>query len=324
MSFNLDQDLWKLCKAFLSFPDLCATRSVSRAWMDIRSVPFPHEVYFWDDGSNVNYPDSRDPNFRKCLMAATITKFHCQIFSEEQLNFILQIIPSVKELVFEVDGTDMCENDSFQWNPYLLSAAINVEKVELCISNWKDEWVFKFDFTVLKNLVHIESNVCARYESYDGRPMKCLAISNECWMPEVSDIAPNTERMKIEPKPCVASIHQKKYSEIWRADMNMKPCSVECCRDGLTYYVVRKGTPPTVTARPIFGIDGTRTKAFVSEYTRAFSRIFMLFPNIELVFHRHCDDDNKKVWLKFINAYRKEIGADLLKLENIRVSKEIL
>jgi len=103
----------------------------------------------------------------------------------------------------------------------------------------------------------------------------------------------------------------------------MKPISVECCRDGLTYYVVRKGTPPTVTARPIFGIDGTRTKAFVSEYTRAFSRIFMIFPNIELVFHRHCDDNTKKIWLQFINAYRKEIGADLLNIENIRVSTEI-
>ena len=61
--------------------------------------------------------------------------------------------------------------------------------------------MFKIDFSVLKSLVHIETNVCARYENYDGRPMKCLAISSENWMPEVSDIAPNTDIMKIEPKP---------------------------------------------------------------------------------------------------------------------------
>jgi len=233
MRFDLDQDLLKFCKAFLSFPDLCATRPVSRAWMEIRSVPFPHEVYFWDDGSNVNFPDSRDPNFRKCLMAATITKLHCQIFSEDQLNFILQIIPSVKELIFEFDGTDMTvaepfenpisrnirilattleKNDSFQWNPYLLSAAINVEKVELCISDLKDGWMFKIDFSVLKSLVHIETNVCARYENYDGRPMKCLAISSENWMPEVSNIAPNTEIMKIEPKP--GDVYSQKFHDL--------------------------------------------------------------------------------------------------------------
>jgi len=325
MSFDLDPDLLKLCKGFLSFPDLCATRPVSRAWMDIRSVPFPHEVYFWDDGTNVNFPDSHDPNFRKCLMAATLTKLHCQIFTEDQLNFILQILPSIKELIFEFDGTDMCENSSFQWDPYILSVARNVKKVELCTLNLKNDWMFKFDFSVLKHLVHIETNVCARYENYDGRPMECIAILNHHWMPEVSDIAPNTDKMKIEPKPGdLATIYQKEYAKRWRVDMNMKPLRVDCCRDGLTYYVVRKGNPPTVTARPIFGIDGTQTKTFVEEYRRAFSRIFMIFPNIELVFHRHCDTNTKKIWLQFINDYRKEIGADLLKIENFRVSTDSL
>lgn len=286
--------------------------------MDIRSVPFPHRVYFWDDGSNVNLPDSHDVNFRKCLMAATLTKLHCQIFNEEQFKFILGIIHSVKDIIFEFDGGDMSESASMHWDPYFLSIAPNLVRLELCVSNARN-CTFNIDFAVFKNLVHIESDVLLRYENYDGRDVKCMALHNYNWVRELNEIMPNVDHVKIQCPPGVEiSKAQYEFMEGWTKDMTMKPVFLSSCKDGLVFYYVRKGYPPYITLCPIFSISGAHSVAFIAEYRHVYGRGLALFPNIELEFHPSCDENSRLTWVKIINEVRKTRGIkNLLKVEDI-------
>jgi len=320
MNFSeMDPNLWNICKSFLTFSDLCASRRVSKSWMDIRSVPFPHRVYFWDDGSNVNLPDSHDINFRKCLMAATLTKFHCQIFNEEQFKFVLGIIHSVKDIIFEFDGGDMSESPSFHWNPYLLSAAPNLVRLELCVSNIKN-WIFKIDFSVFKNLIHIESDVLIRYENYDGRTMKCIALQNYNWVPELNEIMPNTEHAKMQSSPGdKVTKAQNELMPSWTTDMTMNPTYLSMVKHGLVYFYLRKGYPPYLTLCPIFSITGTNSVAFIAEYRHVYGRAMLFFPNIKFEFLPSCDQFSRKTWVKIINGARESqrMSKPLLKVEDI-------
>lgn len=318
---RLDPNLLLLSKSFLSFRDICALRPVSKSWMDIRSTPFPHLVYFFGDGSNVDLPDSSDASFRQCLLAATLTKLHCEIFTRDDLSFVLQIIPQVKDLTFEIDVSDFREDCAFQWDPYILSPAMKVQRLELVTTGTSERWQFQVDFATHLELTHIETNGYMRYENYDGRPMKCLSVANAHWPHGAFEITPNLDLLKLGPKYTQHWPHHEEFAQRWICDPTLKPQNVEINRDGMTYFYVRKGNPSIVTAAPIFEIHGATTELFVSEYRRAVSIMLLFFRgNVELQFHGQCDERTKKIWLSFVNKERKVQSLPPLNVEEIATS----
>merc|ERR1719383_705660 len=146
-----------------------------------------------------------------------------------------------------------------------------------------------------------------------------MALHNYNWVPELNEIMPNIEHVKIQSSPgAKISNSQEKYLEGWTKDMAMKPTYLSTRKDGLVYFYVRKGYPPYITLCPIFGISGTHSVAFIAEYRHVYGRGLALFPNIELEFHPCCDENSRLTWVKIVNETRKTQGIkNLLKVEDI-------
>ena len=112
--------IFDISRGYLNFKDLCASRPVCKSWANLKTLPpHPYPVYFFEDGSDLDLPDSDDQNYQKVLLNASIRSLHCQIFTEEQLGFVLQLMPSLKEAVIEICP---CESGNF----YMKSKVFNI------------------------------------------------------------------------------------------------------------------------------------------------------------------------------------------------------
>jgi len=332
----MNSTMWKLCKSYLSFRDLCTTRPVCKEWMDIRSAPFLQLVYFFEDAAFVNLPSSDDPNFRKCLLAAKLTKLHCQIFTLNQLQFVLQILDSLEELTFELDAEDvfssrnerccqwltrmfgMQDYSDPDWNPDLFRVAKKLKKLELCVTNCKKKFII--DFEAHPKLVHIESNVQIELRNYDDREMDCVGLANSQWTAVHSAMGVNTELMRLCQGKAGPSLRLMIYLTKWAFNLKMKPLNIECQREGLTFFHLSKGIKSVLTAFPVFQIQGTQKPFFTAHCRMAYGRLYTILPNLSLEFHSECSDDNKKTWVGIVNESRQNSGLLPLKIEDVPVS----
>lgn len=313
----MNRNLWTECKSYLSFRDLCATRAVCKEWMDIRSDPHPHLVYYFADGSFVDLPDSRDPAFRKCLLAANLTKLHCQIFGWDDLKFIIQLLPSLVELTFEIDGCEWDESTLEGWDGHVLSGGTKLKKLELIVTEF--EPMFTIDFGALPCLNSFESNVKNKFENYDSRMMECLGITNTDWVEEISEIAKHTKLFRVEHRAGWTRDLSEFVVE-WKKAPKLMPHIIQMHRGGMTFFHFSK-LEQTLTAAPIFGVHGARQAAFMSVYRRAVRLAFELFPNHKINYHPDCDEGAKSTWLSIINPIRSSNGLLPLKVEEIPNSK---
>jgi len=309
----MDQNLWRECKSYLSFRDLCAIRPVCKEWMDIRSDPHRHLVYYFADGSFVDLPDSRDPQFRKCLLAANLTKLHCQIFGWSDLDFVIQLLPSIEELTFEIDGCDLDNKSTLvNWDGSILYKAKKLKKLELIVTEFEPK--FTIDFAAFPNLISFDSNVEVRLENYDNRMMDCMGLANTDFVKECIQIAKHTKLYRMSQR-AGGSAYLNQYLNMWTKDPKMLPQFIQMHRGGMTFFHFSK-VDETLTAVPIFGVRGAQAAEFMSVYRRALRIAFELFPNHKFDFHPQCDEQTKKTWLSIVNPIRERTGIAPLKLEN--------
>lgn len=286
----------------LGFRDLCASRPVCKSWSDLHALPpylFP--IYFWEDGSECDFPDSDDPNFRNCLLAAKFTIFHCHIFNKDQLDFVLQILPRVEELSIEIYGNDDDEDvDEIaeSWDPYFLSTAINLRKLEITIEDIDEST--KIDFSILKRLIYIDSNTHITYENYDNRVMElfggvcdyfdetCVAIARNANVGQMMrDVAANRAAMSFFVDWVRARGKQKPYKLF--ATLNRMRFATLDSKEG------------SVTLHPISGSFD------LDYYITAFSDFSNIWPDMILKFHSDCTPEMKQLFLNMINSEREKL-----------------
>jgi len=292
-------------RGYLSFRDLCATRPVCSEWMDLRSIPHAHPVYFFEDGSNVNLPNSSDPNFRRALLAATLHDFHCEIFNQDQLQFALQIFPNVRNLTIELDGRNGDELRPGemvpQWQPNTLSVAQNARKIELAVSNFQGE--IQVDFSALANLVHFESDTAVRFANFDNRNMACFGYKCDFWNENATEIALQTKVLRISRNTNIPDAYMR-FSDSW-TQTSSKPNVLEANIAGLTFFSL---TREYMMVHPVFTLPEAQYESFVAEYRVALEQLLDRMPGHPLRFHEGCTNEMKSIWLSIINPIRAQYG----------------
>jgi len=273
--------------------------------MDLRSIPHAHPVYFFEDGSNVNLPNSSDPNFRRALLASTLLNFHCEIFNQDQLQFVLQILPNVKNLTIELDGRngdDLRPGEvAPQWQPYTLSVAQNARKIELATSNFQGE--IKVDFSVLPSLVHFESDTAVRFENFDNREMTCFGYKCDFWNENATKVALHTDILRISRNTNIPEAYMR-FSDSW-TQTNSKPNIFEANIAGLTFFSL---TREYMMVHPIFTLPEAQYESFVAEYRVALEQLLDRLPGHPFRFHAQCTNEMKSIWLGIINPIRAQYG----------------
>jgi len=298
------QHAWPHVKAYLSFRDICATRPVCKDWSDISQVPHQHCVYFLPDGSNFDSPDSSDKNFRKCLLAATLHTLHCEISSNEELEFILQILPPVKDLTFEINLDDSIENCStFRWDPYVLSSiATNVRRLELKFFNAIDLSV-GIDFHAMKYLTHFETNQEMVCENYDGRKMDVVGYNIDHWNAMIKSIIVNTETlylMRNHPPP----LEFGEFLDEWSQNIHDFPRKIEGHVHNMPFV---KFSKTVLEFQPVC-LEASELIDFIYTYRTCLMKILNVLPSLDIHFDSDCDDVIKKLWIDIVNPVRQSFG----------------
>jgi len=294
-------------RSYLNFRDLCATRAVCQIWNDIRSVPQERTVFFFEDDTNVDLPSSSDANFRKALLAATLHKLHCQIFNQEQLQFVLQLLPNVKELVIELDGRNGDHLHPGERPPVCdaswISCATKLRKLDLSTSNFDGE--IHVDFAALKDLVVFETDSKVLFDNYDGREMECLGYKCDFWTNNVTEIALNTDVLRVSRMINMDQTYNE-FADRWVRETDLKPNTFEVNLNGLTFFIL---TREAFTVLPIFNLPEAQYTAFLNQYRFALEQLFQRLPGHPLEFHDGCTEEMKRKWLEIINPIRESLGV---------------
>lgn len=284
----------------LSFRDRCKAKPVCRSWVKI--IAFPHCVQFFEDGSEFDLPDSDDVNFRKCILDANITNLHCQVFNQDQLDFVLKILPSLKVLTMEIHGTE----EPINWGPQTLSLATKVRKIILDVADFEEE--IKIDFKVLKFLNHLETNASITIENYDGREMKYFEALFDDFDETYAQICSNSiEASGMGDHPSERFIQ---YLSTWVKDPSrtMKPY--------LGHIAVNFMRFATISRQGLKIASGNPVGSFLENYATAFTTFLNEWPDIPLEFEDGCSIEERQKWFDLINPIRSKFGLPPCKAEN--------
>jgi len=303
--------IFVVSRGFLSFRDLCASRPVCKSWSDLKALPaHPFCVYFFEDGSEFNFPDSDNENFRKCLLAANLNVLHCQIFNQDQLQFVLQLLHSVKSLTIEIDADDDEDENAFIWDPYILSSATNAQKIHLEVNNVEDE--IRIDFSALRKLTHFSSNARVLFENYDNRDMEFLGVVTDFWDAKCTEIIKNTKHLSSQRLDAPSS-HFLDYVASWvvknRAGL---PLRADITMNSMKFITVTKDG---FTIEPSLGNPGAQHSDFIEYYRDLWDEAFNIWPDVPLIFHARCTAQEKALWLNIINPIRERFGMTPFSLD---------
>jgi len=305
-------------RCYLSFRDLCLTRQVCKEWYDISGTPCGSTIYFFADGSNVNFPDSTDPSYRKCLLNARVEKIHCEIWHQEEVDFLLQILPCVKWLTMEIYGPDGAGADSLgfsKWDSECLLAAKHLRSLDL--SGCDFDHTVTIDFAELPFLTSLEVDVPMKVRNYDFREMGCFANCIDIWDELTSQIASRTRTLKVQRNQDVSADFRrflKGWITSWVSQKRQLPIRMEGRKYSMHFCTL---TREGLFVMPIFLIRGSQNQTFQLEYHRVFTRFYTDFPNVPIQFHKDCDNRNRSLWLKILNPIRAGFGLKPFRLENV-------
>jgi len=295
--------IFEYARGLLSFRDLCASRPVCKSWADLQSLPsHAYPVYFFEDGSEFDLPDSDDPNFRICILATKIDIFHCQIFTQDQLDFVKKKFPSIKELTLEIHGNEDPDEILFDWDPDTLSIAVNIQKMIVFCNDFNKE--IKIDFNLLTLLTHFETNTRIRFENYDQRAMELFGFVTDHFNQTYNEISKHTNTMQLmrdqAPSPLLLNEftawikNERKYPEVVIGTVNSMRF-LKLSRDGLMIY-------------PIAGAAEMEHSDFLDNYTFTISILFNAWPGVPLKFHEDCPLQMRQIWLNLINLVREDLN----------------
>jgi len=294
--------IFDIARGMLSFRDLCASRPVCQSWSDLHALPpYPFAIYFLEDGSECDFPDSDDLNFRNCLLAAKITIFHCHIFNKDQLDFTLKILPRIKELSIEIYGNDDDEEiDEIAetWDPYFLSLAVNLRKLEITVEDIDE--ITKIDFNVLKHLNYIDSNTQITYENYDNRDMKLFGGPIDYFDETCIEISRHADFIQMMRDVAANRFALGFFMEWVRAKGKQKPYKMFATLNRMRFATL-DSKEGSVTLHPISGgFD-------LDYYITAFSDFSNMWPDMKLKFHSDCTPEMKQLFLNMINPEREKL-----------------
>lgn len=189
-------------RSFLPFRDICVSRGVCRDWLDTRNIRVEETVFFINDGAPVNFPNNDHKEFRKCLQAMKLLKLHCEIPSQEHLDFLCTIVRDASHIHLELDGD---QSDSFQsgvrppqWEANVLNnLAPQLLSLQLLFFNIPEQFV-NLNFSVLPRLESFKSNGKFVVQNYDDRPMKSFGCVIDFWSAMATKIANNSQTISLQ------------------------------------------------------------------------------------------------------------------------------
>lgn len=304
-----DANVLNMVRSYLSFHEICASRRVCKSFRDTSHVRVEHCVFFVEDGTPFNLPNSEHPEFRRCLESMILLNLHCEVTTQEHLEFLSKIIGNAKHVHLELDGSPA---DTFQsgklpvrWRANsLCTLAPQARHIDVLFFNIQEQCVY-LDFSCFPWLESFQSNVRIFVENYDNRPMKYFGYPIDFWSVSETTIAANAETVALQ-KDFQQGPDFVNFWQNWTPSNSprLQFCSSDC-EPFMELGKNEEGIVNLLLCNP-FGLGDYELETI--EYQMVLRHILNRFPQVSINFHDQCGQTVLKKWRDIARPIFKEFS----------------
>jgi len=290
MSFSNLESFARFSRSFLSFRDICASRSVCEEWRIIKDHPIKEPVFIQED-------DFRFPARIQCLRDATLLNIVAEVETQQQVAFLKSIVSHAKSFHVTVDG------EAEIWNQNFFESAPEIE--DLHLEFFATYNPTKIDFNELPKLRKFHSNISAEFRNYNQQPMDQFSYTVDYFNKKACDILLNTEvlRLHLDERPTTEIFE---YADRWVRKEIKKPKQWIYSINELTFCTQEIDR---LLIHPVSDLGDEQFEASLDTYRMAFSNILVRNPHVSIFFHVECSETVTSSWKRIIiNPIQKDLG----------------